>query len=144
MSILPHWLLYIGRQLRIYTAVKLRTVAYSFNIFFAFQESVRKAADLTLKTLSKVKNCEAITTLASVCTLCSYLLVRILTGHFLCRCALVCVSLQALQPRELWQHCFLPCWKKALSAMSQRSAHSGSVSMQLFDDTSMRSSFSII
>lgn len=102
---------------------------------FVFQESVRKAADLTLKTLSKVRI--FVTRLA-----CVYMCVSVFcvlmwitklpvpqhTFPVVSRCVLVCVSLLALQPRELWQCCCLLCWKKALLAMSQRSARSGNIS----------------
>lgn len=60
---------------------------------------MRKAADLTLKTLSKVKMFA--TTLACVCV-CVYMC-ACLSTFSLSRCAPVCVSLQALEPRELWR-----------------------------------------
>lgn len=50
----------------------------------------------------------------------------------LSRCVLVCVSLQAQQPRELWRRCCLLYWRKASLAMLQRCAHSGNVSQPMW------------
>lgn len=75
-------------------------------LFVLFQESVRKAADLTLKTLSKVRLFVPTLTCRHV-YICVYLCP--ITFVFLCRCVFVCVSLQELLPRELWRWCCLPC-----------------------------------
>lgn len=87
----------------------------NFNILL--QESVRKAADLTLKTLSKVTAFVPRTSWFGWAFACRQ------GSEFLFgfRCAHVCVSLQALQPRELWLCSYRPCWKKALWAMWLRS-----------------------
>ena len=67
-----------------------------------FQESVRKAADMTLKTLSKVKLFGTIMGFVFI-----FVIVCVHMRDPGClpvsRCVLVCVSLQAPQPRGLWR-----------------------------------------
>lgn len=101
---------------------------YAVVYFYAFQESVRKAADLTLKTLSKVKL--FIMSGLHVHSVCENIyMTKCLSPETvsMSRCVLECVSLRAPQPRELWQHCCRRCWKKELLVTSQRFAHLGKV-----------------